>query len=390
MEPQLRFAQLVEKYTKKILHEHISTDTNLNTNSTSSHPINNLSLEIDNLIIDDIHAMEQDIAHGINVVRHKYSNDPNFKGKPLFLNFVKNAHAPDMVFLRGLRKSTQNHLIHKIFKKQTFNQAMRGNQNLPNRQVTSNNMTGKPLPSSYRSRSNSRDQRNHSRHRSPNKIAQNNSKPYYGSSNFKPPSRNGSPYPRPNSQKNSQHNSIPQSPHSNSDGNRSRRPFSRNRLQSVRNYINSLLDQEQTDNTTSNTENVDTSIVSEETLLEQHINHLLLELNQDTQDENLNCQEECNTLTEDNILSTSCKNNVWVLPLTIYTQQTLDHKKTISPPHLEIDFLLDFVATLDILNADAWNEIKEYHKLQLKASTFVLSAANNSKLKSKGTINLTL
>ena len=36
-----------------------------------------------------------------------------------------------------------------------------------------------------------------------------------------------------------------------------------------------------------------------------------------------------------------------------------------------------------------WNEIKEYHKLQLKASTFVLSAPNNSKLQSHGTVKLT-
>ena len=33
--------------------------------------------------------MEQGIAQRINVVRHKYSNDPNFKGKSLFLNFCK-------------------------------------------------------------------------------------------------------------------------------------------------------------------------------------------------------------------------------------------------------------------------------------------------------------
>ena len=44
---------------------------------------------MDNLTVDDIHIMEQDIAHGINVVRHKYSNDPNYKGKPLFLKFCK-------------------------------------------------------------------------------------------------------------------------------------------------------------------------------------------------------------------------------------------------------------------------------------------------------------
>ena len=251
-------------------------------------------------------------------------------------------------------------------------------------------MTGKPRPFSHRSRSNSREQRNHSRHRRPNKFSQNNSKPYYGTSNFKPPSRNGSHYPRPNFQNNSQNNSKPQSPHYNRDGNRSRRPFSRNRFHNVENYINSLLDQEQTDSTTPNTEKTDTTNVSEETLLEQQFNYLLLKLNQDTQDEYFSCQEKCNTLTEDYILFTSCKNNIWVLPLTIYTQQTLDHKRTISPPHLEMDFALDSAATLNILNTDTWNEIKENRKLQLKASTFVLSATNNSKLQSKGTVKLTL
>ena len=151
-----------------------------------------------------------------------------------------------------------------------------------------------------------------------------------------------------------------------------------------------MLYQEQSDNTTSNTDKTDTTNVSEETLLEQQFNDLLLEFNQDTQDEYFNCQEECNTFTEEYILSTSCKNNIWVLPFTIYTQQTLDHKKTISPPHLEIVFLLDSGAALNILNTAFWNDIKEYHKLQLKASTIVLSARNNSKLQSKGTIKLTL
>ena len=54
--------------------------------------------------------------------------------------------------------------------KQTFNQAMKGNQNLLNRQVTSNNMTGKPLPISHCSRSKSREHCNNSRH-----ISQTNS-----------------------------------------------------------------------------------------------------------------------------------------------------------------------------------------------------------------------
>ena len=43
-----------------------------------------------------------------------------------------------------------------------------------------------------------------------------------------------------------------------------------------------MLDQEQSDNTTSNTENTDTTNVSEKTLLEQQFNDLNLVLNQDT------------------------------------------------------------------------------------------------------------
>ena len=212
--------------------------------SSLSPLINSLSLDIDNLTVDDIHALEQDIAHEINVVRHKYSNDPNFKGKPLFLKFCikcsRSGHSistcPEREhFMQNFRQRYIKPLDKPNFQKQTFNQAMKGNQNLPNRQVTSNNMTGKPLPFSHPSRSISREHRNHLRHRSPNKLSKNNSKPFYANSNCKPPSRNGSPYPRTNFQTNSQYNSRPQSPHYNQDGNCSRRPFLRNRLHNVRN-----------------------------------------------------------------------------------------------------------------------------------------------------------
>ena len=53
---------------------------------------------------------------------------------------------------------------------------MKRNQNLPNRHITLNNMTGKPLPFSHRSRSNTREQRNHSKHRiqiNTHKVTQN-------------------------------------------------------------------------------------------------------------------------------------------------------------------------------------------------------------------------
>ena len=104
LDSQLPFAQLVEKmHQEDITRTHIDRHK-LNTNSTLSPSINNFSLQIDNLKVDDIHAMEQDTAHGITVVRHKYSNDPNFKGKSLFLKLYKNVHVQDIVFLCALRK----------------------------------------------------------------------------------------------------------------------------------------------------------------------------------------------------------------------------------------------------------------------------------------------
>ena len=80
LEPQHPFAPLKEKiHQEEITRTHIDRHE-LNANPTSLSTINNLSLEIDNLAVDDDHKMKQNIAHGINVVRHKYSNDPNFKG----------------------------------------------------------------------------------------------------------------------------------------------------------------------------------------------------------------------------------------------------------------------------------------------------------------------
>ena len=89
LEPQFPFAKLVEKiHQEDITRTHIDRHK-LNTNSTITPTLNNLSCDIDNLTVSDIQIMEQDIAHGINVVPHKYSNDPNLNGKPLFLKFCK-------------------------------------------------------------------------------------------------------------------------------------------------------------------------------------------------------------------------------------------------------------------------------------------------------------
>ena len=85
LEPQLLLAQLVEKgHQEDITRTHIDRH-NLNTNSFPSYSRNSLSFDIDHLTVNYIHAIEQVITYGINVVRHNYSNDPNFKGNQHFL-----------------------------------------------------------------------------------------------------------------------------------------------------------------------------------------------------------------------------------------------------------------------------------------------------------------
>ena len=87
---------------------------------------------------------------------------------------------------------------------------------------------------------------------------------------------------------------------------------------------------------------------------------------------------------------TPCKINIWVLPVTLHTQECGEHSKIISPSHIEIVFLTASGATLNILNIDTRNEYREYHKFQLKTSTFFLSEANKTILQSHRTVKLDL
>ena len=116
LEQQLSFAQLVEKIQQEdITRTHIDRHK-LSTNSTFSSSINNLSLDIDHLRVNDTHMMVQDIAQGINVVRNKYSNDANFKGKPLFLKYCKKGSRSNTAFLLALTKDIQNNPVNSIFR----------------------------------------------------------------------------------------------------------------------------------------------------------------------------------------------------------------------------------------------------------------------------------
>ena len=187
----------VEKiHQEDITRTHIDRHK-ISPNSALSSSVNNLSIDIDNLIIDDVRTMEQDIAYGINVVRHKTQMTQILTGNHYSLIVGKNSRSghsicsyPEKRYIKPLEKHN--------FQKQTFNQAMKGNQNLPNKQVTSNNMTVKlyHFPIAQKAKVGKLVNL-------PdievliNRLSFLNRKPYYGYSNFKPLSRTASSYARP-------------------------------------------------------------------------------------------------------------------------------------------------------------------------------------------------
>ena len=127
LEPKLPFAQLVEK-----IHQEDTTRTHIDrhkisTNSNLSSSINNISMDIYNLTIYDIRTMEQNIAYGINVVQHRYSNESKFKGKPLFLKFCKLCSRSGHSLSTFPEKSYTKPNDQPNFQKQNFSQAMKIN-----------------------------------------------------------------------------------------------------------------------------------------------------------------------------------------------------------------------------------------------------------------------
>ena len=75
----------------------------------------------------------------------------------------------------------------------------------------------------------------------------------------------------------------------------------------------------------------------------------------------------------------------------MYQSKKFEQEFTKQKPILEIDFLLDSGATLNLLNEDTWNEIKfKNPEIQLEKANKTLTAANNTTIKTYGTVKLPL
>ena len=75
----------------------------------------------------------------------------------------------------------------------------------------------------------------------------------------------------------------------------------------------------------------------------------------------------------------------------MYPYNKLEQDFTKQKPILEIDFLLYSGATLNLLNEDTWNEIKDNNpEIQLEKANKTLTAANNTTIETLGTVTLNL
>ena len=75
----------------------------------------------------------------------------------------------------------------------------------------------------------------------------------------------------------------------------------------------------------------------------------------------------------------------------MYQCNKLEQDLTKQKPILENDFLLDSVATLNLLNEDIWNEIKYNNsEIHLERANKTLTAANNATIETFGTVTLNL
>ena len=95
-------------------------------------------------------------------------------------------------------------------------------------------------------------------------------------------------------------------------------------------------------------------------------------------------EDTCNT-----VKNTLESNPTWILPM--YQCNKIEQDFTKQRPILEIDFLLDSGATLNLLNEDTWNEIKYNNPdIRPEQANKTLTAANNTTIETFGTVTLNL
>ena len=429
----------------KRLYEVNQSTSNINDNLKQMNIACNNIYELNQNDLEQFEGTICNVLNGINNTDDKKI----FKGRPKFALFCSycssQGHTKGRCFKRPRRESIARP------KERSFYGHMRNNQTLPNRKIDSNNINGRQLPPTspiynnsrsrtpYRSQSrnnynnniNPRDNRNYQGYRRSHNY--NNRSPSYNRNNYSRSrgnsynrnnnhnrynsrsssrytdinnSRQQSPYNRNNNYHNnnrqrynsrdsSRNDRFRQRSSSNNrnysnNNNRDDRRNSSQREQNQRNYsteqrnegnkynnnnnknrINTIKSEKQNDDPPGIDEYEYTSESSDE---DQEILDKFYNANEDT----------CNTL-----INTLESNPTWILPM--YQCNKFEQDFTKQKPILEIVFLLDSGATLNLLNEDTWNEIKYNNpEIQLEKANKTLTAANNTTIETYGTVKLPL
>ena len=407
---------------------------------------------INDLNQNDLEQFEGTICNVLNGINNTYDRK-NFKGRPKFALFCSycssHGHTKGRCFKRPRRESIPRP------KEKSFYGHMRNNQNLPNRRIDSNNVNGRQLPStspvynSSRSRTTYRPQ-SRNNYNTPNDQRNKNYNNYnnrnlsynrnnYNRSRTNSWNRSNDYNSRNNSRSNSRYNSQtrPQSPYNNNNNrnNNYNNNYDRQRYNSRDssrrdNYRNrSISDSRHNSNdyrTNTNNNNVrkdrrnssnreyNNRDRSQDRRSNGHkynnnnknrINSIEAERqNEDppgideyeyTSDSSNEDQEildkfyNANEETCNNIVNALENNPTWILPM--YQCNKFEQDFTKQKPILEIDFLLDSGATLNLINEDTWNEIQYNNpEIRLERANKTLTAANNTTIETLGTITLNL
>ena len=433
----------------KRLYEVNQTTTNI---SEDLKQMNAACNYINELNQNDLEQFEGTICNVLNGINNTYDRK-NFKGRPKFALFCSycssHGHTKGRCFKRPRRESMARP------KERSFYSHLRNNQNPTNRRIDSNNINGRQLPSTspvyhnsrskrpYKSQSRnnsnnnsySRDNRYYQGHHKSHNNYNNRSGSYnrnsYKRSRTNSYNRNNNNNKNSNSRSSSRYTNRSQSSqhspynrnnnysnnnrqrHYSKDSNKSdryrqgsvsnNRHYSNNNNNKNRDHRRHSTQREQNDryhskdrrtdgnkynnNNKNRINNIDTDrqnddppgidnyeYTSESSKEDQEILDKFYNANEDT----------CNT-----VINRLESNPTWILPM--YQCNKIDQDFTKQRPIIEIDFLLDSGATLNLLNEDTWNEIKYNNPdIRLEQANKTLTAANNTTIETFGTVTLNL
>ena len=387
---------------------------------------------------NNLEQFEGTICNVLNGIKNTYERK-NFKGRPKFALFCghcsSKGHTKGRCFKRPQRESIARP------KEKSFYCHMRNNQNLPNRRIDSNNVNGRQLPPTspvynnsrsrtpYRSQSrnnhnntsNNRDNRNYQGHRNSNNNYNNRSRSYnrknYNRSRTNSYNRNNN-YSRYNNSRSSSRytnrsHSRQHSPYNRNNNNYSNDNYDRQRHYSKDSNKSDRYRQQSNSNNRhySNNNNRDDRRNSTQRELNDRyhskdrrtdvnnnnnknmINNIETERQNDyppgiddyeytfeSSNEDQEILDKFYNANEDTcitVINTLESKPTWIPPM--YQCNKIKQEFTKQKQILEIDFLLDSGATLNLLNEHTWNEIKYNNPdIRLEQANKTLTAANNT------------